>query len=92
MKWIEFIKVQTSANQDPSLDQALESLIKSIPLKNGLDKLTMGYNGSFSSDFALFIFWETKKIDKSGSEIGLTIKQVLNNYGLVNHSVWLVNN
>jgi hypothetical protein len=92
MKWIEFIKVQTSIDQDQLFEQDLKNLIKSIPRKNGLDKVIVVRHGSIVDDYALFLFWKTRDVDQAGSGIGLNVAQILKKYGLVNHSVWLDNN
>ena len=92
MKWIEFIKVQTSIDQDQLFEQDLKNLIKSIPRKNGLDKVIVVRHGSIVGDYALFLFWKTRDVDQTGSGIGLNVAQILKKYGLVNHSVWLDNN
>jgi hypothetical protein len=92
MKWIEFIKVQTSVNQDQLFEQDLKNLVKSITRKNGLDKVIVVRHSSISGDYALFLFWESKSADLSGSNIGLNVGQIFKKYGLVNHSVWLDNN
>ncbi len=91
MKWIEFIKIQTSVNQNQHFEQDLETIIKSIPRRNGLDEMIVVRHGSISGDFALFLYWETEAADLSGSCVGLIVAQVLKKYGLVNHSVWLIN-
>ena len=91
MKWIEFIKVQTPGNQNQFLNQEMLKITCSLANKVGLIDVCFSHHSSLLGDFALFLFWESDYKDASGSRTGLNVKRVLNKYGLVNHSVWLIN-
>lgn len=41
------------------------------------------------SDMAVHLYWDTSKSEPAGSDFGQELIQLLKEYGLVNHSVWI---
>jgi hypothetical protein len=43
---------------------------------------------SIDTDFSIHIFHDSKKIENSGSRLGLRLAAALKEFGLVHHSIW----
>ena len=41
------------------------------------------------TDFSIHLFHDSKKVENSGSRLGLSIASALKAFGLVNHSIWI---
>jgi hypothetical protein len=41
------------------------------------------------TDFSIHLFHDSKKVEKSGSPLGLRLASALKEFGLVNHSIWI---
>jgi len=41
------------------------------------------------TDFSIHLFHDSKKVEKSGSPLGLRLAAALKEFGLVNHSIWI---
>ena len=85
MKWLEFIKVQTS-NRDAA--EILLKLVGECKKCHGLLEAKL-LNHSSLHDCSLCLFWNTKAAEFSGSKIGVRISNTLKKFGLVDHSVWV---
>ena len=43
---------------------------------------------SIDTNFSIHIFHDSKKIENSGSRLGLRLAAALKEFGLVHHSIW----
>ena len=41
------------------------------------------------ADFSIHLYHDSKEVDISGSPLGQRLASVLNEFGLVNHNVWV---
>lgn len=85
MKWMEFIKVQTTKS---ILVTKLLSLIEGCSQCRGLLEAKAFQHASVD-DCSLCLRWDTDKPELEGSSIGVYLSNSLKQYGLVDHSVWV---
>lgn len=85
MKWMEFIKVQTTTS---SVATKLLGFIEGCSQCPGLLDAKVFHNASVE-DCSLCLRWETDKPEPQGSSIGVYVSNSLKQYGLVDHSVWI---
>ena len=90
MKWIEFMKVQASGNQGQTAEPKLLELIADLKQIPGLLEADVYDRASAYGDFAVLLLWDTEQPQDEGSREGLNLKQLLKQFGLVNHSVWTI--
>ena len=43
----------------------------------------------WETDWSLHLHWESQKPENNGSALGLRLSQALEEFGLVDHSIWL---
>jgi hypothetical protein len=91
MKWIEFIKVQAAGTQGQAALPELSELTADLKKTPGLVEADVYDRASAYGDFAVLLLWDTDQPQQEGSMEGLHLKQILKKFGLVNHSVWIIN-
>jgi hypothetical protein len=87
MKWLEVIKLR-SAGKDSRL---LEELLLSIEKFNqsGLVETKIFHHAALESDWTVHLHWESVRPEQNGSTLGLRLAKALEEFGLVDHSVWI---
>lgn len=85
MKWMEFIKVQTTT---PIVATELLSFIDGCGRCRGLLEAKVFQHASVD-DCSLCLRWDTNRPELLGSSIGVSLGNSLKQYGLVDHSVWI---
>lgn len=88
MKWLEEIHVRFSKNDFEHLKSEFDQLKKRLKMENKTE-LTLYHKAGLNSDIKLYIEHHSEKLELEGSALGLRIKAELENYGIVNHSVWI---
>lgn len=91
MKWIEFIKVQVAGTQGQTAIPELLELTADLKKSSGLVEANVYDQAEDYGVFAVLLLWDTDQPQQDGSMEGLRLKQVLKTFGLVNHSVWIIN-
>ncbi|BBM87157.1 hypothetical protein [Candidatus Uabimicrobium amorphum] len=90
MKWLENIELRTGENNRESIVQYLKKLLEEIKDKEKKQSIKVYSHAMIDTDFSVSIFHDSQKIENSGSSLGLYLTSILKEYGLVNHSVWIV--
>jgi hypothetical protein len=86
MKWLEIIELR-SVDSDNKL---LESQLRELVDKEMKGPVTRLYTRvMIDTDFSIHLFHDSKKVENSGSPIGLHLASAFKEFGLVNHSVWI---
>jgi hypothetical protein len=91
MKWLEFIKVQAAGTQGQTVIPELLEITAELKKSPGLVETDVYDRASAYGDFAVLLLWDTDQPQHQGSVEGLNLKQILKKFGLVNHSVWIIN-
>lgn len=85
MKWMEFIKVQTT---DADTEEKLRTLISEHGHCHGLQHAKVFHN-AYVDDCSILLVWDTEVYEMQGSSIGQYLKSSLKQYGLVDYSIWI---
>jgi hypothetical protein len=88
MKWLEEIQVRFLRNDYEHLRGEFEQLKQKLKKENKIE-LTLYSKAGLNSDIKLYLTHHSEKVETEGSALGLHIKAELENYGIVNHSVWI---
>lgn len=89
MKWIELIQLRSAGSKREILESELQRLIDEVDRKRKT-KIIMAYSRvSIDTDFSIHIIHDSKKVENSGSRLGLRLAAALKEFGLVNHSIWM---
>jgi hypothetical protein len=88
MKWLEEIHIRFSKTDYEYLRSEFEQLRQKLKREKNTE-LTLYHKAGLNSDIKLFLNHHSEKLETEGSALGLRIKAELENYGIVNHSVWI---
>jgi hypothetical protein len=87
MNWLEIIKLQSVGNRLGLMDKL--ALIRDEVGRNGLVKFEFYRHTLLETDLSVHLQWDTEKAERQGSTLGLHLVQALEEYGLVDHSIWI---
>jgi hypothetical protein len=85
MKWMEFIKIQTSSSD---VSAKMPTLIEPYKARQGLLEIKVFRHASVD-DCSLCLRWDTDSPEPRGSSVGFMLCNTLKQYGLVDHAVWI---
>ena len=88
MNWLEMIVLRTAGRADQPI-HFLKQLAGSS-LVPGLKEASVCRHASIPGDFAITLIWETKKTKPWGSDLAIGLVQELKSLGLVDHSIWII--
>ena len=88
MKWIEWIRLQTTGLPDMTM-QNITGLCQDIRDTPGLVAIEIYTHAVITGEIAFLLFWEVYPPQLQGSLIGLQLASELKKVGLVAHSVWI---
>jgi hypothetical protein len=88
MKWIETLELRsTSPNLTREID--LDVFFKTKISSEHPYKMILLENGTLDTDLCIQLQFDTLKVERFGSEIGLQLKLALGELGLVSHKIWI---
>ena len=87
MKWIEIIRLRSSGKAPEPLKALFSAITENV--YPGLIGARMYRHALWETDWSLLFHWETGKPERNGSVLGLRLSQALEEFGLVDHSIWL---
>jgi len=93
LQWMETIKVQSATGKEKAVEEELILLAREI--QENTESLKLGAvrasrNTLVPGCFALRLFWNTDEPRIRGSVLGVSLAQSLKEFGLVDHSIWIV--
>ena len=89
MKWLEIIELRSVDSNRELLESQLQKLINEVDRETKKQAIKTYSRVMIDTDFSIHLFHDSKKIENSGSPLGLNLVTALKEFGLVNHSVWI---
>ncbi len=86
MKWLEIIEVRAVQIDKKILNQKV-ALLQDDTHSNESVKIYV--NVRLETDWSIHLLHNSKQANPRGSDIALRFKEVLKEFGIVNHSIWL---
>ena len=86
MQWMEIIKLRSAGNDLRRLDDLLLPIRELM--QSGLE-IRIYRHAALESDLSIHLYWDTERSERSGSGLGLQLAGILEEFGLVDHSVWI---
>ena len=71
------------------LESQLQKLMNEVDKETKKQAIKAYSRVMIGTDFSIHLFHDSKKVENSGSRLGLRIASALKAFGLVNHSVWI---
>lgn len=89
MKWIEVIELRSVNRDRELLESKLQKLIDQVKKKRKKQKIMVYSRVLIHTDFSIHLFHDSKKVENSGSRLGLCLVNALKEFGMVNHRIWV---
>ena len=89
MKWLEVIGLRAANSNRELLESQLQKLIKEVGRETKKQAIKSFSRVMIDTDFSIHLFHDSKKVENSGSPLGLRLASALKEFGLVNHSIWI---
>jgi hypothetical protein len=89
MKWLEILSLRSAGNRLKLLEHELLKLVTEIEDQKGLLEMRLYRNGAVDTDLSLHLRWESPRVENEGSSLGLRLVHLMEEFGLINHSVWV---
>lgn len=89
MKWLEVIELRTVESNREVVESQLLTLINEIEKATKQQTIKSYRRVMVNTDFGIHLFHDSAKVENCGSELGLRLASALNEYGLVNHRIWI---
>ena len=90
MKWLEVIKLRSTANVSDLVDEYLLPMVEA--LNESAVELKIYRQAGLDTDVSVHLHWSSDLPELKGSALGLHLAQALKEFGLVDHSVWIEEN
>jgi len=89
MKWIEVIQLRSVDSNRELLESQLKKLIDEVNKESKIQTIKSYSRVLIDTDFSIHLFHNSKKVENSGSPLGLRLASTLKEFGLVNHTIWI---
>ncbi len=89
MQWLEMINIRLNGNDSLEEKEVFQQFINSVSTPHPELQLRMFQHATLPSDFSFLIVNKSEPLSSRGSEFGIQLAWLLEEYGVVNHSVWL---
>ncbi len=89
MKWLEIIELRSVDSNKELLESQMQKLIVEMDKEAKKQALRIYIRAMMDTNFSIHLFHDSKKVENSGSQLGLRLASALKEFGLVNHSIWI---
>ncbi len=89
MKQVEIISIRTSIRYEEQARLYLKELYQNIQGSSKVD-IQFYVNADIPGDLAVILCWPSNSCRNEKSDLGLTLSDALRNFGLVDHTCWLM--
>jgi len=89
MKWLEIIELRSAGGNSKLLESQMQKLVNEVYERTKNNAVKAYCRLMIDTDFSIHLFHDSKKVEKSGSPLGLRLAAALKEFGLVNHSIWI---
>jgi hypothetical protein len=89
MKWLEIIELRSVGSNRELLESQLQKLSNEADREIKGQAIMIYSRVMIDTDFSIHLFHDSKKVESSGSPLGLRLASALKEFGLVNHSIWI---
>jgi len=89
MKWLEIIELRSAGGNNKLLESQMQKLVNDVYERTENNPVNAYCRLMIDTDFSIHLFHDSKKVEKSGSPLGLRLASALKEFGLVNHNIWV---
>ena len=89
MNWIEIIELRSVDITQKLIEKDLQKLLTQLEKESEKYNIKVYSSAMVSNDYSIHLFHEGRKVENSGSSLGIRLVSALKSYGLVNHTIWI---
>ncbi len=89
MKWLETIELRSVDCNRELLELQLQELTNEVDKEAKKQAIKVYSRVMIDTDFSIHLLHDSKKVENSGSQLGLLLSSALKEFGLVNHGIWI---
>ena len=86
MKWLEIFELRAAHLDHKALNRRVARLLSETQFP---EPVMVYVNALVDTDWAIHLHHESVHADPGGSEFALRLKDMLKEYGIVNHGMWI---
>ncbi len=89
MKWVEIIELRSVNSNRELLESQMHKLSIEVGKEAKKQAIRIYRRVMIDTDFSIHLCHDSKRVENSGSQLGLCLASSLKEFGLVNHSIWV---
>ena len=89
MKWLEMIELRSVECHRELLESQLQQLIHDVNKETDPQAIRAYHRVTIDTDVSIHLVHESTHAERNGSPLGVRLASSLQEFGLVNHSVWI---
>jgi hypothetical protein len=89
MRWIENITIYSAAGVRNNKIIGLLTQFSHDESLPSPEKITIYKHSKLENELGIMIYWESEKATTDKSTLGLRIAEILKEFGMINHYVWV---
>ena len=89
MYWIEIVGLRTVGRDKEVAIKRLKQQIRQAECTERQVKIGIYHHATLETDLSIHLVWNSDKINRGGSKLGLMLAEVLKEFGMVDHTVWV---
>ena len=86
MKWLEIIELRAVHVDQHALHHRIARLLDKMKDEK---VIRIFINVRVETDWSIHVQHDSEKVETHGSEAGRRLREIVNQFGLVNHSIWI---
>ena len=86
MKWLEIIELRAAQMDQKILNHQVAMLLCETQFYSPIN---VYINVRVETDWSIHLHHHSEQADPRGSEFAIRLKEILKEYGIVNHSMWI---
>ena len=89
MNWLEIIELNYGENKPKLIENDLEALVKKLNKEKARHVIHVYSRVSEEIDFSIHLHHKSDNLEKNGSLLGKSLTNVLKEFGMIQHKVWV---
>ena len=89
MNWIEIVGLRAVGRDKEGAIKSLKQQIRIANYNERTVKIGIYRHATLETDLSIHLIWDSDKTSRAGSKLGLMLAEVLREFGMVDHAVWV---
>ncbi len=89
MKWIEIITLRSAGTTRKLIEKDLQKLLTQLEKAPEKYSIKVYCRVMINNDYSIHLVHKGRKMENSGSPLGIRLVSALKAYGMVKHTIWI---